>query len=120
MRGREPGTAKGDMEFWTMLNGIMADLGEDYVAVGASEMARLAREACKVSHSKPPSTTPSCAVASAQLDCSPTPGKAWRNSSQVACEKLGCCWHEGGVRPSGHTCIHKETPAPTCLKPKAS
>ena len=116
-RGREPGTATGDMEFWTMLNGIMTDLGEDYVAVGASEMARLAHEACKPDAKLP--STPSCAVASAQVDCSPTPGKAWHNSSQVACEKLGCCWHAGGVRPSGHTCIHKETPAPTCLKPKA-
>ena len=84
MCGREPGTAKGPMEFWTMLNGIMADLGEDYVAVGASEMARLAREACKAD-GKPPAAK-SCAVASAQLDCSPTPGKAWHNSSQAACE----------------------------------
>ena len=100
-----------------MLNGIMADLGEDYVAVGASEMARLAREACKAD-GKPPAAK-SCAVASAQLDCSPTPGKAWHNSSQAACEKLGCCWLAGGVRRCGHYCIRKEAPAPTCLKPKA-
>ena len=94
----------------------MFAIGLAGLAVGASEMARLAREACKAD-GKPP-TAKSCAVASAQLDCSPTPGKAWHNSSQAACEKLGCCWHEGGVRPSGHYCIRKEAPAPTCLKPK--
>jgi hypothetical protein len=33
------------LEFWTLLNDTMAALGEDFVAVGADEMARLAAEA---------------------------------------------------------------------------
>ena len=105
-----------------MLNGIMTDLGEGYVAVGASEMARLARAACNRTGlpPQPPPSPPSCAVAVAQKDCSPHPGQPWRNSTQAACERLGCCWHKLGVTPSGHTCIHKEAaagPVPTCLKP---
>lgn len=121
----EPGTAEGDMEFWTMLQGIMSDLGEDYVAIGASEMARLAREACNRTHVPPPvapPAPPSCSVTNLQHDCTPHPGHPWRNSTQAVCEKLGCCWHKPGSIKSGHTCIQKEAPAgpaPTCLKPRA-
>ena len=121
--GREPGTAHGNLEFWTLLHGIMKDLGDDFVAIGATELARLARDACNRTGypPAPPPGPPTCGVTARQNDCSPTPGKPWRNSSQPACEQLGCCWHLGGIAPSGHTCIQKEqsaAPAPTCLKKK--
>ena len=35
-----------------------------------------------------------------------------------ACNQLGCCWHSPGLEPSGHTCIHPEPPAPSCLVPR--
>lgn len=111
----QPGTAEGPLEFWTLLNGVMQDLGPGFVAVGASEMARLAASACNRTGAPPGPA--SCAVTSAQNDCSPN-GKPWHNSTEPACLALGCCWHDGGVKPSGHYCIKKESPAPTCLKPK--
>ena len=120
----EPGTAKGPTEFWTMLNGIMKELGDGYAAVGASEMARLAREACNRTGlpPTPAPTPPSCSVTVLQHDCSPYPGHPWKNSTQDVCDSLGCCWHAHGVRPSGHTCIKKEEKAqrevPTCLSPR--
>ena len=98
----EPGTGDGNKEFWSLLNGIMHNLGEDYVAVGASEMARLARAACNYTGAPPaaPPGPPSCAVAAKQHDCRKTPGRPWKNSTEKACVALNCCWHARGVKPS--------------------
>ena len=113
----EPGSTGGKTEFWALLHATMADLGSGFVAVGASEMARLAKTACNVSGGGG-NATQTCDVSAEQRDCSPN-GQPWRNSSEAACRALGCCWHHGGVRPTGHWCIHPEAPPPTCLKPKA-
>ena len=114
-------------EFWFMLNRTMEVLGPGYVAVGASEMARLATVACG-NHSfpgpgpTPPPPPPTCANTKAQADCSPIPGKPWKNSTEAVCtQQLGCCWHPPGtLKPSGHTCIKPEAPEenPTCVKPR--
>mmetsp|Transcript_25011 Transcript_25011/g.65223 ORF Transcript_25011/g.65223 Transcript_25011/m.65223 type:complete len:510 (-) Transcript_25011:223-1752(-) len=102
-------------EFFTLMHATMADLGEDFVAIGASEMARLARAACADVPKPANGTAPTCAVAVQQRDCSPHPGP-WRNSTQAMCEQLGCCWHWPGVRPTGHTCIHPEVAVPSCAR----
>ena len=109
----QPGTATGKLEFWSLLHATMDALGDDFLAVGASEMARLAQAACNKTAPLPP---PSCAVTLEQNDCSPVPGQPWKNSSQKECLALGCCWHQGGIPPSGHYCVKKEQPAPTCLR----
>jgi len=107
----EPGTAQGPLEFWTLLEGIMSDLGDDFVAVGASEMARLARDACNRT-GLPGPDLPTCDVTSEQNECS----HDGANVSADACRDAGCCWHDDGVEPSGYHCIEKERPVPTCLK----
>ena len=40
----EPGSTSGKTEFWTLLSETLSMLGNDFVAIGASEMARLAKE----------------------------------------------------------------------------
>lgn len=57
-------------------------------------------------------TTDTCDTTVKQRDCSPTPGKFWPNATQHTCTKLGCCWHPGGIKPTGHFCIKKETGTP--------
>jgi hypothetical protein len=62
-------------EFFALLHATMANLGSDYVAIGASEMARLAKLACNATgNGGNPNRTKTCASTSAQHDCSPTPG----------------------------------------------
>ena len=119
----KPNSDDASHSFRYMLNRTMDALGSGYIAVGASEMARLATVACR-NHSTPgsPAPGPTCAISSVQADCSPTPGKPWKNSTEAVCtQQLGCCWHPpGSLKPSGHTCIKPETPAenPTCVKPR--
>ena len=109
-------------EFFTLMHGIMDDLGSGFEAIGASEMARLAKLACQAHTPAPANATATCARSSAQVDCSPLPpGVPWKNSSEDVCvNKLGCCWHQGGIKPSGHYCIKKEAPAPSCVTPAAA
>jgi len=112
----QPGSTGGKTEFWTLLHATMAELGSDFVAIGASQMARLAKDACNVPGGWPNGTA-TCAHSAEQHDCSPD-SKPWHNATQLACEKLGCCWHDPGLSPTGHKCIHPEHPTPTCLRPK--
>ena len=59
----QPGTAHGKTEFWALLHSTMASLnsnGTDFVAIGASEMARLAKAACNATGAPAPATAPSC------------------------------------------------------------
>ena len=57
----EPGSTGGKTEFWRLLHDTMAALGDGFVAVGASEMARLAKAACDTPGGWPPNgTTPTC------------------------------------------------------------
>jgi hypothetical protein len=114
----QPGSTGGATEFWSLLHATIATLGDDFVAVGASEMARLAKVACDVPGGWPNGTA-TCSQATEQNDCSPD-GKPWPNSTEAACKQLGCCWHSPGIAPSGHMCIHPERPAPSCLKRKGA
>lgn len=109
-------------EFWFMLQRTMDVLGSDYVAVGANEMARLASSACTSSTPPPPPPPLTCSISVEQEACTPIPGQPWKNSTEVACLHLGCCWHEHGVKPSGHTCVKPESSGTpyTCAKPRAS
>ena len=42
----QPGSTSGTLEFWTLLESVMENLGEQYEAIGADEMARLSRDVC--------------------------------------------------------------------------
>ena len=57
-------------EFWTLLHSTMDALGPGYVAIGASEMARLSKQACQNASSHMQNYTATCAIASQQSDCS--------------------------------------------------
>eukprot|EP01050_Picozoa_sp_SAG11_P003985 SAG11_NODE_242_length_11757_cov_9.613999_1_plen_1005_part_00 len=91
----EPGTASGPEEFWTMLHNTMAELGDGYRAVGASEMARLARDGCNrtgLPPSPPPSPSPSPSLRTWTLvsntECH-SESYRWGNVSSIAaCEAL--------------------------------
>ena len=111
----QPGSTGGKTEFWTLLHSTMSYLGEQFEAIGASEMARLAKEACHPA--EPTNKTKTCGVAVAQRHCSPNE-KPWQNATEAVCRELGCCWHQGGIDPMGHWCIHPEANIPTCLKPR--
>lgn len=54
-------------EFFALLHSTMANLGSDYVAIGASELARLAKAACNAT--VPPPGPALCATANKQADC---------------------------------------------------
>jgi len=110
----QPGSTGGKTEFWALLHATMSALGPGFVAVGADEMARLAKDACDVPGGWPNGTA-TCAHAAFQRDCTPD-NTPWRNATKQGCEALGCCWHSAAVEPTGHKCIHPEPPAPTCLK----
>ena len=47
-----------ETEFFTLMHGTMGDLGPDFEAIGASEMARLSRLACQAHVTA--NTTTSC------------------------------------------------------------
>ena len=42
----QPGSTSGSLEFWTLLESVMENLGDQYEAIGADEMARLSKEVC--------------------------------------------------------------------------
>ena len=49
---------------------------------------------------------PSAPAPADQVDCGEV------GSSESECAARGCCWHQGGLSPSGHWCVHAAT-APT-------
>ena len=57
----QPGSTGGKTEFWTLLRATMDDLGSDYRAIGANEMARLAFEKCSLVNTTTANKTFSCA-----------------------------------------------------------
>ena len=54
-------------------------------------------------------TQSSSSLARRQADCSPGGISPWLNATKDSCLSIGCCWHPGGIKPSGHFCIHPES-----------
>jgi hypothetical protein len=106
----------------------------DFVAIGASEMARLAKAACNGTEQGAPAPEHPVLSSTAavppplqqQSTCVKDPvlqdDCGFFGVTEAACAAKKCCWWTpGALQPTGHTCIYPETPrspVPTCTKPR--